>query len=45
MTKRLCEALDIKATLILEDKSPDVPNPIGRTIKVDLTGGIPGDGE
>lgn len=45
MTKRLCEALDIKATLILEDKSPDVPNPIGRTIKVDLTGGVPGDGE
>ena len=45
MTKRLCEALDIKATLILEDKDPDVPNPIGRVIKVDLTGGVPGDGE
>ena len=43
MLKRMCEALDIKATLILSDKSEDVPNPIGRTIEVDLTGGIPGD--
>jgi hypothetical protein len=43
MTKRVCDALDIKATLILEDKNPDVPNPIGRTIKVELTGGVPGD--
>ena len=43
MMKRMCDALDIKATLTLEDKSPDVPNPMGRKIEVDLTGGIPGD--
>ena len=43
MLKRLCEALDIEATLTLADKSEDVPNPIGRTIEVKLTGGIPGD--
>ena len=43
MMKRMCEALDIEATLILTDKSSDVPNPIGRTIEVKLTGGIPGD--
>ena len=43
MMKRMCEALDIEATLILNDKSDDVPNPIGRTIEVKLTGGIPSD--
>lgn len=43
MLKRVCEALDIEATLTLSDKSVDVPNPIGRTIEVKLTGGIPGD--
>ena len=39
MTKRLCNALDIEAVLILRDKSPDVPNPMGRVIEVNLTGG------
>ena len=39
MLKRICEALDIDATLTLSDKSDDVPNPIGRTIQVKLTGG------
>ena len=43
MMKRMCEALDIDATLILTDKSDDVPNPMGRTIEVKLTGGIPTD--
>ena len=43
MMKRMCEALDIEATLILADKNDDVPNPIGRAIEVKLTGGIPGD--
>ena len=41
MLKRMCEALDIEATLTLTDKSEDVPNPMGRTIEVKLTGGIP----
>lgn len=39
MLKRVCDALDIEATLTLSDKSDDVPNPIGRTIEVKLTGG------
>lgn len=43
MMKRVCDALDIEATLTLRDKNEDVPNPIGRTIEVKLTGGIPGD--
>ncbi len=34
--------LDMKATLIIEDKNPNVPNPIGHKIVVDL---IPTDGE
>lgn len=36
--RTICDALDIKATLTLEDAAPDVPNPIGRVITVDLTG-------
>lgn len=40
MTKRLCDALDIEATLELKDKSPDVPNPMNTTIRVKLTGGL-----
>lgn len=34
-----CNVLDIKATLVLEDVSEDVPNPIGRKISVELTKG------
>ena len=30
----------MKARLILEDKNPDVANPIGRTIVADLTSGF-----
>lgn len=40
LMRRACESLDIKATLILEDKSPDVPNPIGRRIVAELTSGF-----
>lgn len=43
MLKRLCEALDIEATLILSDKNDDVPNPMGGSIEVKLTGGVPED--
>lgn len=32
-----CTALDIKATLILQDSAPDVANPIGKIIEVDIT--------
>lgn len=31
-----CNALDIKATLTLQDVNPDVPNPMGRNITYDL---------
>ena len=42
MLCRVCNALDIKATLTLEDQDPDsgeeqVPNPMGRSISVELT--------
>ena len=36
--RAMCEALDIKATIIFEDTNPDVPNPIGRVITAELTG-------
>lgn len=35
--RNTCQNLDIKVTLTLEDARPDVPNPIGRVITVDLT--------
>lgn len=38
MLKRMCEALDIEASISLKDKSSTVPNPIGKTIEVKLTG-------
>lgn len=34
----MCEAFDIKASIVIEDASPDVPNPIGRVITAELTG-------
>lgn len=37
--KKIADALDMKATLTLEDKNPNVPNPIGKVITVDITGG------
>lgn len=45
MLVRVCNALDIKATLTLEDKSPDVPNPMNGVINVELTNGGSDDGE
>lgn len=35
---RICNKMDIEAELILRDKSPDVPNPIGEEIHMILTG-------
>ena len=35
--KMMLNVLDMKGTLIIEDKADDVPNPIGRKIVVDLT--------
>jgi len=36
--RNICDALDMKASIVIEDASPDVPNPIGRTIVAELTG-------
>lgn len=33
----ICNNLDIKAILTLQDANPDVPNPMGESITVDLT--------
>lgn len=35
--KRFCTNCDMEAVLILRDKNPNVPNPIGREISVSLT--------
>lgn len=37
MLKRICKGLDINATLVLKDANPDVPNPMGKEITIDLT--------
>ena len=37
--RSIADALDIKVSMTIEDAAPDVPNPIGRAITVDLTGG------
>lgn len=39
MLTRMCDNLDMEAVLTLRDKSPDVPNPIGHSISITLTGG------
>ena len=36
--KRFCENLDMEAILILQDKNPNVPNPMGKRVEVSLTG-------
>ena len=36
--KSICDKLDIKVTLTLSDTNPDVPNPIGESITVDICG-------
>ena len=38
MFKRMCKCLDMKAQLIIEDSSFDVPNPIGKPIVIDIIG-------
>lgn len=37
MLVRMCNALDIKATLILENQSAEVPNPMSEPITVEIT--------
>lgn len=38
MFERMCNCLDLSAKIIIEDKSPDVPNPMGKKIEIDITG-------
>ena len=45
MLVRMCNATDIKASLTLEDQNPDVANPMGSTITVELTSGNNEDSE
>ena len=37
MLKRILRNIDVKATLILEDTSPNVANPMGKRIEIDIT--------
>lgn len=37
--KRIAEALDMKVTMTIEDASPDVPNPMGTAVTIQITGG------
>jgi hypothetical protein len=37
MLKRILKNIDVKATLILEDSSPNVANPMGKKIEIDIT--------
>lgn len=39
MMERMANALDMKLTLTLQDASDDVPNPIGKPMSIDITGG------
>ena len=43
--RNVCRNLDIKATLVLEDKNGDVPNPMNDRIQICLTDGFEGDDE
>lgn len=36
--KSICNKLDLKVTLTISDTSPDVPNPMGKEISVDICG-------
>lgn len=38
--KKFGNALDMKITLTIGDREGDVPNPIGKTLTVELTGGV-----
>lgn len=36
--RTVCEALDIRCVMQLSDAAPDVPNPMGTVINIDITG-------
>lgn len=37
--KKYADALDLKIVMTIEDRNPDVPNPMNKSITVELTGG------
>lgn len=37
LLKRDCECLDMKAELVISDANPNVPNPLGREIRIQIT--------
>jgi hypothetical protein len=37
--KKYADALDLKIIMTIEDRNPDVPNPMNKSITVELTGG------
>lgn len=41
--RSICNALDIKATITIEDANEDVPNPIGSVITADITSDTEGE--
>ncbi|MCM1215970.1 MAG: hypothetical protein NC548_15795 [Lachnospiraceae bacterium] len=43
MFERMCDCLDLNAEIIIKDKSPDVPNPMGKTITINISGLDEGD--
>lgn len=43
--RTICDALDIKVTLTIEDMNPDVPNPIGKVITATVNHGLGSDVE
>lgn len=43
--RTICDALDIKVTLTIEDMNPDVPNPIGKVITTEVNHGLGSDSE
>lgn len=39
MLKRICENLDIQVDLVIRDAKPNVPNPMGKVVKVNMVPG------
>ncbi len=40
LLKRMCTNFDIEVDMVFRDASPDVPNPMGKTIRVNLVPGV-----
>ena len=40
LLKRTCNNLDIEVDMVFRDASPDVPNPMRKTVRVNLVPGL-----